>query len=329
MARSPADTGQRPSAARDVPASARGHAVSGLELIGHAGLAMRRPGGVPTRRHLDEATALGVDRLELDVCCSADGRLVVRHDTWLADGRFVADVDLADLRRDDPGLLTLDEVSEHLGGEARLLLDLKMAHAAQRLGVWFGGRRDLDRFVVCTENPSLLLHLRFAAPRVARWPSFPDLGEHSTHHVQRVIAGLWRTHASLGGLRRGVADVHRAARHLRRRPHESLARLAGLPWRERLPLELGRPCDDLAAEGVCVQQWLISERLVEEAHRAGLHVNTWTINNTDAATALAAMGVESMTTDRVAAVRLAVGAGRPPLPAAGARFRVAARSSLS
>jgi glycerophosphoryl diester phosphodiesterase len=326
VARSPAGSRQRRTAARDVPVPARGHPAGGVQLIGHAGLAIHRPGGVPTRRHLDDALALGVDRLELDICCSADGRLVVRHNTWLADGRFVADVDFADLRRDDPGLLSVDDAVEHLGPAMPLLLDLKMAHAAQRLGPWFGRRRDLDRFTLCTENPALLLHLRFAAPRVARWPSFPDLGQHSTHHVQRVIAGLWRTHASLGGLRRGVADVNAAARQLHRRPRESLARLAGLPWRDRLPLELGPPIDDLAAEGICVQQWLVSERLVDEAHRAGLHVNTWTINHTAAAPTLAAAGVDSITTDRVAAIRLALGMGRRRSPDSDTpRLRVAGR----
>jgi glycerophosphoryl diester phosphodiesterase len=300
-----------------------------VAVIGHAGLAIHRPGGTPTRRHLDEALALGLDRIEIDICSSADGHLVVRHDSCLADGLFVADIDLDSLRRDDPELLTLDDVCEQLGGQVPMLLDLKMAHAAQALGPWLRGRRDLGQFALCTENLPWLLHLRFAAPRVARWPSFPNIGDHRAHHVQRVLAGLWRSHTSLGGLRRGVADVHHVARHLRDRPRESLARLAGLPWRGRLPLELAQHCRDLGAEGICVQKWLISERLVDEAHRAGLHVNTWTINDPAAAQSVAAAGVDSITTDRVAAVRLALGIGRPPrLPAAGgsARLTVAGRS---
>lgn len=299
-------------------------------MIGHAGLSIHRPGGAPTRRQLDEALALGLDRIELDVCSSADGYLVSRHDTYLADGRFVADVDLAGLIHDDPGLLTLDDICEQLGGRIPLLLDLKMAHAAQALAPWLRGRRDLGQFTLCTENLPWLLHLRFAAPRVARWPSFPDIGNHSAHHVQRVLAGLWRSHASLGGLRRGVADVHHAARHLRHRPQESLARLAGLPWRGRLPFELAQHCRDLGAEGICVQKWLISASLVEEAHRAGLHVNTWTVNDPAVAQAVAGAGVDSITTDRVAALRLALGMGRPPrLPAAGGstRLRVAGRTA--
>ena len=331
MVRFPAGSRQPPSPARDVPEQARGHPDRSPQVIGHAGLALHRIGGAPTRCHLISALSLGADRVELDVCASADDRLLLRHDLWLPDGRLVADVDLAQHRRLDPSMLTLDEAAEQLGGRLPMLLDLKSARAAELLGPWFARRRDLRLFTVCTENLPLLVHLRFAAPRVARWPSFPDLGEHSAHRVQSVVAGLWRTHASLSGLRRGAADLRGAARQLRRRPHESLARIGGLPWRESLPVDIARPCQDLAAEGICVQQWLISDRLVEEAHRWGLHVNTWTINNTSVAPTVAAAGVDSITTDRVAAIRLALGMGWPPISAAGGgrHLRVAERTAPS
>jgi glycerophosphoryl diester phosphodiesterase len=298
-------------------------------VVGHAGLAIDRAGGAPTRRHLDRAVALGLERLELDVCSSADGRPVARHDARLPDGRAVAGVDLAELRRHDAGLLTLDDVCDQLGAQIPLLLDVKTTAAAHALGLWFRGRRDLEQYTLCTENRRFLLHLRFASPRVARWPSFPDLGDSRSHHVQHVLAGLWRSHTSIGGLRRGLADMHRAARQLRRHPHLSLAHIGGLPWRERLPIDLERLCVDLAAAGICVQQWLISTRLVEAAHGAGLHVNTWTINNALAAPLIAASGVDSITTDRVAAMRLGLGLGRrPPFPApTAAPLRVAGRTS--
>lgn len=284
------------------------------EVVAHAGLAIQRPGGTPTRRHLDEALGLGVERLELDICCTADGRLVLRHDTDLADGTFVGDLTLDQLRRADRFTLTLDEVSEHLAGRVAMLLDLKMARVAEMLGPWCSRRQDLDDYAICTENIAWLLHLRFAVPRVARWLSFPDLGDSSTHHVRRVAAALWRSHASLAGLRRGVSDIHRAAMHLRHNPHESLARLGGLPWRERLPLEIDRPCADIGAAGLCVQQWLVSPALVDAGHRLGLHVNTWTVNHPAAAPALAAAGVDSITTDRVEAIRMVLGIDRPRLP---------------
>jgi glycerophosphoryl diester phosphodiesterase len=306
--------GRRGGTARDLPKKLGGHTTSAVQVIGHAGLAIQSEGGAPTRRHLEDALELGVDRIELDVCCTADGQLVVRHDVSVADGRFVADLELAELGRAGAAVLRLDEVVEHLGGRVPLLLDIKMGGAAELLGPWLRRRRDPDTFAVCTENLPWLLHLRFAAPRVARWPSFPDLGDRRSHHVQRVVVGLWRSHASLDGLRRGLVDVQRAARHLRERPQESLANLAGMPWRGRLPMDVAQTRDDIAAAGMCVHHWVVSERLVEEAHSFGLHVNTWTVNNPFAARTVAAAGVDSITTDRVHLVRVALQSQDPPDP---------------
>jgi glycerophosphoryl diester phosphodiesterase len=310
-----------------VPVLPGNHFPDPIQVVGHAGLAIQRDGGSPTRLHLDDAVAGGVDRLELDVCSSADGALVMLHDTSLADGSLVADLDLADLQRAHPGLLTIDEAVEHLDGRIPLLLDIKSARAAQLLGPWFRGRRDSDGFATCTENLPWLIHLRFAAPGVERWPSYPDIGERRTHHVQRVMAGLWRSHASISGLRRGAADVHRAAMQLRRAPLESLSRLGGLPWRERLPQDIRQTCADTGAAGICVHHWVVSDELVAEAHDLGLHVNTWTVNNPFAARMVAAAGVDSITTDRVDLVRLALRSQPQPGPgiASTARVREAVR----
>jgi len=319
VVRFPADN-RTPVLARDAPAPPGGHDTA-VEVIGHAGLAIDTEGGTPTRQHLDEALSLGVDRLEVDVCCTADGRLVLRHDVCLGDGRLVADLDLAEVRDAGPELLTLDEAVEHLDGRVPLLLDIKMAAAAELLGTWLRRRRDQEVYALCTENVAWLLHLRFAAPRVARWPSFPDLGERRAHHVQRVVAGMWRSHASVGGLIRGAGDVQRAASQLRHRPHESLANLAGMPWRARLPADVARARADVGAAGICVHHWVVSEELVEEAHAEGLHVNTWTVNNPFAARTVACAGVDSITTDRVHLVRLAVDHGTHPTPASAAAAR--------
>lgn len=287
------------------------------DIVGHAGLAILNPGGAPTPDDLDEALRLGVDRLEVDLCCTADGRLVLRHDVALADGRHLADLDLAEVRAAEPSLITLDQASEHVAGRIPLLLDLKMARAAEVVGVWVRGRADLDGLAVCTENLAWLLHLRFAAPRLARYPSFPDLGERRRHHVQRVASDLWRSHASVRGLRRGAADLGTAARQLRHGPRQSLAHLAGLPWRGRLPDEVAGVVEDVAAAGMCVHHWVVSPPFVEEAHRQSLHVNTWTVNNPFTARVVAAAGVDSITTDRVDLVRRALDGDRrdqPPEP---------------
>ncbi len=322
MVRPPVDPLRRSAPARGVPVVPGDHLRDSIELIGHAGLAIHRAGGSPTHAHLDDALEAGVDRLELDVCTSADGALVMLHDAVLPDGRAVGDLTLAQLRRIDPDLLTIDEAVEHLAGRMRMLLDLKSAHATHLLGTWFRGRRDTEDFAACTENLPWLIQLRFAAPGVARWPSYPDIGDRRTHHVQRVVVGLWRSHSSLSGLRRSAADLHRSAMLLRRAPRESLNRLGGLPWRERLPQDLRQASVDSAAAGLCVHHWVLSERLVEEAHGLGLHVNTWTVNNPFAARMAGELGVDSITTDRVDLVRLALRTQLRPGPGTASSGRV-------
>ncbi len=277
-----------------------------IQVVGHAGLSIPGEGGSPTRTTLDAALEAQVERVELDVCASADGVLVMLHDTCLPDGTLVSDLDLAGLRRVNPELLTIDDAVEHLAGNMPILLDLKSARAAHLLGAWFRGRRDTDEFALCTENLPWLIQLRFAAPSVARWPSYPDMGEGRPHHVRRVLAGLWRSHANLAGICRGVTEVQRAALLLRRAPQESLIRIGGLPWRERLPQDIRQAALDTSAAGLCVHQWVVSEQLTEQAHALGLHVNTWTVNNPFAARLVAEAGVDSITTDCVDLVRLAL-----------------------
>lgn len=317
MVSPPAATLKRSATARGVSVFPGDHVSDSIQVVGHAGLAIQREGGSPSRFHLDDAVATGVDRLELDVCSSADGAMVMLHDTCLADGRVVGDLALADLRRADPEMLTIDEAVEHLGGRLPILLDLKSAHATHLLGAWFRGRRDTEAFVACTENLPWLIQLRSAAPRVERWPSYPDIGDRRTHHVQRVMMGLWRSHASLSGLRRGAADVQRAAMQLGRAPRESLSRLGGLPWRERLPQDIRQTCADTGAAGICVHHWVVSNQLIEEAHHLSLHVNTWTVNNPFAARMAAEAGVDSITTDRVDLVRMALRSQLQPGPGTG------------
>ena len=310
----PAGALSRSAPARGGPGTPGDHSASPIELVGHAGLAIQRDGGSPTRRHLDAAVDAGVDRLEIDVCETADAVLVARHDASLADGRDIADMSVRDLRRVDAGTVTIDEAVEHLGGRLPLLFDIKTARAAQLLGVWFRGRRDLENFATCTENLPWLIHLRFAAPRVQRWPSYPDIGDRRTHHVRRVVVGLWRSHANLSALRRSAIEIHRTAMQLRTAPRESFSRLGGLPWRDRLPGDIRATTADVGAAGVCVHHWVVSEALVAEAHQLGLHVNAWTVNNPFAARMMASAGVDSITTDRVDLVRLALRTYPAPVP---------------
>ncbi|WP_337311312.1 glycerophosphodiester phosphodiesterase [Candidatus Aeolococcus gillhamiae] len=123
-------------------------------------------------------------------------------------------------------------------------------------------------------------------------------------------------------MRRSAAEIHRAAMQLRCAPRESISRLGGLPWRDRLPQDIRQTCADAGAAGICVHHWVVSEQLVEEAHRLALHVNTWTVNNPLAARMMAGAGVDSITTDRVDLVRLALRSQSEPSRSAELRSSV-------
>lgn len=279
--------------------------------VAHAGLGIGRPGGAPDASTLRQAVHLRADRVELDVCATADRRLVLRHDECVGEVP-IATLGLAELRWREPRLLTLDEGMEHLG-DLPLLLDVKTGPTAPVLAAWLHGRRDLSRFAVCTESRAALLALRGGVPRVERWRSFPDIGLRRREHVVRVCGAL------LGHRRPGHAafvarELVASARDVVARRDEGIARAGGVPWRRLLPLHLGTLSREVAAAGICVHHWLLTPHLVEAAVALRLPVSTWTVNDATALRRIARCGaVDMVTTDRVAAMRAAWAA----LPAGG------------
>jgi len=286
--------------------------------IAHAGLGIARPGGSPVASTLRRARALGVDRVELDVCITSDRRLLLRHDTVTQDGLEVARLEFGDMCRLQPDLLTIDEGLEHLDG-LPVLFDVKSDATAPVLAEWLRARRDASRFAVCTESRAALLELRAGAPRVERWRSFPDIGVRWREHIPRVGVALLhhRSPAHVAYLGREMAT---AARDLRRRRAEGLARVGGMPWREVLPVRLSRLCHEVAAAAICIHHWLLTPRFVETARTLGLPVAAWTVNDETALRrVLAGGGVDMVTTDEVTAMRTAwlaaAAAARRPRPA--------------
>jgi glycerophosphoryl diester phosphodiesterase len=91
---------------------------------------------------------------------TADGRLVVRHDSRLPAGRRVEAVTRAELRRQGVDLLTLDEATDVLGRRVPIMLDIKGRRVTLPLARWLARRRDPEAFVVCSGNGEDLLELR-------------------------------------------------------------------------------------------------------------------------------------------------------------------------
>jgi len=274
--------------------------------VAHAGLGIGRPAGAPDPSTLATAARLAPDRVELDVCTTADGRLVLRHDVHTAEGVAVGRLHSATLRHIEPWLLSLDQGIELLG-DLPVMLDVKSEPTAAVLARWLRGRRDGRRFVVCTESRSALMALRRDAPRVERWRSFPDVGPRRRDHIARVCAALFDHRRPLQ-LAFVAGDLAVAARDLYGRRDDATARAASLPWRRLLPLRLGALSREVAAAGVSVHHWLLTAHLVEVAAALRLPVVTWTVNDARSLHRVAACGgVDMVTTDDVPAMRIAWG----------------------
>jgi glycerophosphoryl diester phosphodiesterase len=239
-----------------------------VRFIGHAGLASGRPGGTPTRQTLADAERLHLDWIEVDVCRSADGTLLLRHDLALPSGRRVGGMSAVDVRREDPDVLSLDEGAEVLGGgAAQVLVDLKDPADAAAVAAWLAGRADPERWAVCTDDVAALQVARERAPRIARWRTLP-----------RVPAG------------RG----------------ERTRRIAACALRTLLPGRLAQLAAEVGAAALSVDRWAVTPRLCAQAQALRLPVAAWTVNSAPAARHMRACGVDLLTTDRVAEMRLAL-----------------------
>jgi glycerophosphoryl diester phosphodiesterase len=239
-----------------------------VRWIGHAGLASGRPGGTPTRQTLADAERLHVDWIEVDVCCSSDGTLLLRHDLVLPSGRRLGSVSAAEARREDTDLLTLDEGAEVLArGGVPVLVDLKHPGDAVAVSRWLAARPDPDRWALCSDDVAALRIARDAAPKVARWRTLPRVPPGRGERARRITA------CALRGL---------------------------------LPARLEHLAAEVGAAALSVDRWAVTPRLCLAARRLGLPVAAWTVNTPAAAQRMSRCGVDYVTTDRVAEMRLAL-----------------------
>jgi glycerophosphoryl diester phosphodiesterase len=283
--------------------------LRGPQWIAHAGLGISRPAGAPTGQDLADAIGLDVDRVELDVCATADDALVLRHDCRTAAGHAVERLTLTELRREEPWLLTLDEAVDHLG-DLPLLLDVKTVAAAPLLAAWLRWREDRDRFAVCTEILVALHLLRDGAPHIERWRSFPDVGTRRREYVARTVASLLGhvhpAHAAWMARELGGAALDFGGS---RQSHGRM-RAAGVPWRRLLPRQLERLVREVDAAAISVHHWVVTPQLVEVAAQLRLPVAAFTVNTAAAVQHVVACGVDMVTTDDVRGMRGAVDAMR-------------------
>lgn len=300
------------TAAADGSGAAAPRGCAPVRLVAHAGLGLHRPGGVPNRASLQRALRLGVDTVELDVCASADRAIVLHHDTRTAGGTPIGDLTLAQLRRLDPDLLTVDDAVQVLEGRVRLVLDVKTPLVVAPLASWLRRCATAAPIFVCSERVETLSAVSRGAPGTALWQTFPRVGARAHERVLRVIAGLC---AHRGRDAIGIAgDLADTIAQVRRAPRDTVARLAGLPWRRLLPELLAPVRTELGACGIAVHHALVTPELCDAAHALDLTVTAWTINDTCIARRVAGCGVDMITTDDVRRIRRAV-PSRPHLVA--------------
>ncbi|HEX3605003.1 MAG TPA: glycerophosphodiester phosphodiesterase [Candidatus Dormibacteraeota bacterium] len=293
----------------DVPADApSAAAVAATRWVAHAGLAASRPGGAPTRETLAEVLRAGVDCVELDVCVTADGALVLRHDSRLSTGRRISTLAMAELRHRGHDLLTLDEATEMVAGRVPLLVDVKSRETATPLATWLRGHRSLDVLGVCSDDREVLVELRRGAPAMPRWWSLPAVPTTSPEWAGAVVEVL----AQRRGLRGLVPPLTDLGTLARDRPlcREDLLHLAAIPTRRWLPTQLPRLSADVAPAGVAVAHGAITPALCAAAERLGLLMAAWTVNRAGLARRVMRCGVRIIISDRVVPLRHALSA--PP-----------------
>lgn len=226
----------------------------------------REPGPDSSRAALAATLAAGgADGLETDVCLTADGRLALLHDPWLAHATTLAG--------------WAHETAWGTISTARLL----------------------DRHGDPTdETPMLLEELLDATPGhlvvqvEVKAHADPYLARRTASAVAGVVAG--RTDRDRVEVLSFHADAceQAAAEGLR-------ARL--IIWADYEPAALAAWARRTGVRGVCVEHFLLRVGLVERLREAGLSVTTGTINDAALAGPALALGVDAITSDRPAALR--------------------------
>lgn len=332
----------RPTA---TPAAAPSDGARTFEIIGHRGAAGLAPEN--TLASFSRACAVGVNGIELDVHLSADHQVVVHHDYALHP----------DLTRDRSGAysitdprpllrsLPLPALREYDVGRVRPHSEYATRHPEQRAA---------DGSRIPTLDEVITLFMRECAPptrlvvEIKTDPTQPAVSAAPPQLVARTL-GVLRARKVTGRTQIIAFDwrvamlVHRDAPDIptsiltgEGRTEQDgntvqIGRVGASPWMGGLDVDdFGGsvPRAILAAGG---RNWspnaasLTRERLAE-AHRLGVRVYPYTVNDTTEMRRLLALGVDGITTDRPDLLRAVVSCGAtPPVPRPS--FPCSARSS--
>jgi glycerophosphoryl diester phosphodiesterase len=224
----------------------------------------RVPGPDSSLAALEATLAEPVGGLETDICLTADGRLALLHDPWLAIGTTGSGWARKTPWRDVRALRLRDRFGG-ASGERPLALEELLERTPADVVV------QLD--VKTHGDPELAVATAQAACRVA--------GRYPAHRVEVISFH---------------ADACAAAARLGHR-----ARL--IIWADYAPHALGAWARDAGVGGVCVEHFLLHAAFADQLRAEGLSVTTGTVNDAELARRVARIGVDAITTDDPARLR--------------------------
>jgi glycerophosphoryl diester phosphodiesterase len=228
----------------------------------------RVPGPDSSRPALHAALGDGVDGLETDVCLTADGRLVLLHDPWL------------------PTCTTGTGWVHKTAWR-----DVSRVRLRDRFGA------------VLPEHPILLDEVLDTVPvgmplqLDVKTHGDPDLAVATAQAACRLVGRAARDQVEVISFQ---AAACAAAARLGHR-----ARL--IVWADYAPAGLAEWACAAGVPGVCIEHFLLHSQLVDQLREAGLSVTTGTVDDIELAFRVAALGVDSITTDAPTALRAAAG----------------------
>jgi glycerophosphoryl diester phosphodiesterase len=237
--------------------------------IGHKGADALVSGN--TLESFAAAAETGVDAIEFDVlrprsdfAGTSDWRRAAAGPAT-ASGPLIVAHDWADARRREP--LTLDAALDALAlpplDGLRFDLDLKVAGREDEVAAALAQRGLTARAMVSTMEVASLVYLRDAVPELDRGWTLPKV-----------------------------------SRDWSRSPWLRPVFVAGsASLRARLPALVRRRAPELGAWAVWVYHPLITQRLVDNAHGAGVEVIAWTVDDAARIGRLAALGVDGVCTN--------------------------------
>ena len=222
----------------------------------------------------DQGLSLGADGLELDVHLSGDGRVVVHHDVTL------------DRTTDMTGRVADHTADELARADAGYSFRPGQGHPFRGRGI---GVPTLAEVLARYRDAPIIIELKMNVPELAR----------ATLDVVRSASALDRVCLGSSGRR-----VLREARRLEPAVATSAAReeVRWALYRSWCRWPIG-PDARIGYQGYQVPEWagrtrVVSRRFVDIAHRAGLGVQVWTVDEESDARRLLDWGVDGLITDR-------------------------------